>query len=466
MGNSFSQLEDFLSYLSDYWNNQRRFGAIFVRVPEMQRIARLYGKYVEALAAAACEEAIAGVLGIQGSMERIDPGRYMILRKYETQDEMTRAGDEIRAAIGAIHKVGDYQVTLFAETSYSYEKQLVSFIESLSRTLFGDGDVPAYDSAGAEALASLMDSIPIGCYAICPDHMIRYWNPEAERILGFSSQETVGRRCVHMPFGCSYASGEGIPIDQCPAVFVLGTGKPKTMTMLMRNKDGKEVLVRNTMAPLRDKDGKIRELISFFVPLVDEGFGHDMVRKVYEVSTRDPVTCLPGRKYIEACIEDALELYRRTGQRFAVLFADLDKFHELNNAYGHETGDDALRAFAIALGKFGRRTDSFCRWGGDEFVGLLQLRSEAEMEKAARRLMRVAPTCTLTPDGHKVALRASVGITAVRDDDDLKTLVDRADRYMYEAKGRATERIVTDKNAGQADAGTSAAGAKGGASGR
>ena len=88
------------------------------------------------------------------------------------------------------------------------------------------------------------------------------------------------------------------------------------------------------------------------------------------------------------------------------------------------------------------------------------------MEKAARRLMRVAPTCTLTPDGHKVALRASVGITAVRDDDDLKTLVDRADRYMYEAKGRATERIVTDKNAGQADAGTSAAGAKGGASGR
>ena len=65
----------------------------------MQRIARLYGKDVEALAAAACEEAIAGVLGIQGSMERIDPGRYMILRKYETQDEMTRAGDEIRAAI-------------------------------------------------------------------------------------------------------------------------------------------------------------------------------------------------------------------------------------------------------------------------------------------------------------------------------------------------------------------------------
>ena len=151
---------------------------------------------------------------------------------------------------------------------------------------------------------------------------------------------------------------------------------------------------------------------------------------------------------MESCIDDALELYRRTGRQFAVLFADVDNLHYLNNTYGHGTGDKVLRAFSLALRKFGRKTDDFCRWGGDEFVGILRLRSAEDVRGASRRFARIAEKGRITEGGQTIDCQVSMGMTVVRDDDDRKSIVDRADRYMYEAKRNHPNRIVTDFDAG------------------
>ena len=296
-------------------------------------------------------------------------------------------------------------------------------------------------------LQTLMEEVPIGCYILRPNHTVLYWNREAERLLGFSAAEMQGKRCVDMPLGCSFVTGEGIPTSSCPAVIALATGKAQTTQMFMRKKDGGDLLIRNTLAPLRDQSGTIVELVSFFTPLTDESYDHKLVQAIYETATKDPLTCLPGRKYMEACLEDAIEVYRRTGHPFAVLFADTNNFHDVNNTYGHAVGDTVLREIGLALRTFSRKSDKFCRWGGDEFVGLLQLRRPEDIEGAAQRMLKLTGSCEVTVGGQTISCRTSIGITMVRENDDVRSIVERADGYMYQAKKRGGDHIVTDANA-------------------
>lgn len=150
---------------------------------------------------------------------------------------------------------------------------------------------------------------------------------------------------------------------------------------------------------------------------------------------------------METCIGEELERYQRTGHPFAVLFADVDRFHDVNNRYGHDVGDCLLQELGIRLRKYGRRADRFCRWGGDEFVGLLQLRRPEEIENAAKRFLQLSNRTEIVVDGHQVACQAAIGITVVRQEDDLKSIVSRADRYMFLAKRQDSDQIVTDYSA-------------------
>lgn len=294
----------------------------------------------------------------------------------------------------------------------------------------------------------LLEQMPIGCYILKPDHTVLYWNPAAESILGFSSKEMLGKKCIDMPLGCSFTSGQNISGQNCPAVIAYRTGRPYSLRMFMRKKDGSDVLVYNTLMPAKDKEGKVTKLISLFFALADKDYDASMIQSMYEIATRDPLTCLPGRKYMEACLQEELERFRRTGNSFAVLFADADYLHEINNTYGHEAGDALLKELGLALRHYGRSADRFCRWGGDEFVGLLQLKNPGDIEGAAQRLKRVAEKCEIEFHGQKISCQSAIGITVVRDGDDAKSLIKRADRYMFEAKKLTDKQIVTDANAG------------------
>lgn len=315
-----------------------------------------------------------------------------------------------------------------------YMDKLAETARKWSGTLFADNPV----------LKTLLDAMPIVCYVLLPDHTVVYWNPEAKKILGFSAKEMRGKKCVDMPLGCSFTSGTHISGGSCPAVVAYATGKPKTMQMFMRNKNGKDILLRNTLVPLKDASGKVNVLISFFVPLADNNYSQSVIQSIYETATRDSLTCLPSRKYMEICLNESLELFHRTGQLFAVLFTDVNNFHDINNTYGHATGDAILREVGFALRRYGRKADRFCRWGGDEFVGLLQLRQANEIEGAARRFLAVANDCDIVENGQKISCRVAIGITVVRERDTISSLVARADRYMYEAKQLRSDPIVTD----------------------
>ncbi len=445
-------IEDFLTYAADYDLSNRTFAIIYLYVPEAPRIGNELGQHALEGLLHACDGVILDVLGNCGCAMQLGVGKYWILLKYETRSEVQEIAESIKARIEDIRKVGDYRVSVSVDYKIGFERELLEVERRLTSLLFGGGikdrHLLAEDAPkNKETLQDLMNSAPVSCYILKPDFTIIFWNHEAERLLGFSAKEMVGSKCVDMPLGCSYATTGNAMMECCPAIYVLATGRPKSAKMLMRHKSGKKVLISNTIVPIADENGHIYELVSFFIPIRENEKDRNLIRQVYQLASRDPVTSLPGRLFMEEAINEAIELYRRADRKFAVLFADVDNFHDINNTYGHQVGDEVLRSFGKALVRHGRKSDDFCRWGGDEFVGLLQLKDDDEIKGAARRFSGIAETSSIKDGEKTIDCRVSIGITVVRDGDDLSSLVDRADRYMFEAKRRKGEGIVTDFDA-------------------
>ncbi|MGN0954967.1 diguanylate cyclase domain-containing protein [Dialister sp.] len=439
-------------YEEDYRFEKKDFGIIFIRIPELTRIADIYGVEAGQLALKACARAITDVVDHKSVAARVGICQFAVLYKYKTPNDIRELGKRISNAVEAVKLAGTNRVTLFAYIRITYAHMIMEMQKSLVKSFFNHGHpLEAENSYHTRVdrdrlLHQLVEALPMGCYIIRPDHRILYWNHGAEELLGYSAEYMLGKKCIDMGLECSRTDGVTIPRSQCPAIVAFATGRPQTLQMFMRRADGRDILIKNTLVPLQDESGKTDELISLFTPLTEDSYDESVIHEIYEVATRDPITCLPGRKYMESCLESELEAYHRTGRLFAVLFADADNFHDINNTYGHNAGDETLQAFGIALRKQGRKADRFCRWGGDEFVGLLLLRDAKGSEGAARRFAKIAGGIQVKAGEKILHFGISIGITVVREDDTVRSIVDRADRYMYLAKSLPDDRVVTDFN--------------------
>ncbi|WP_024326924.1 diguanylate cyclase [Thioalkalivibrio sp. AKL19] len=158
-------------------------------------------------------------------------------------------------------------------------------------------------------------------------------------------------------------------------------------------------------------------------------------------SSRDALTGCYTRGSGKRLLEREMARTRRQGRPLAVAFVDLDRFKALNDRFGHEEGDRALRAVANALTKRLRSIDSVIRWGGEEFLILMPETSREEARQALERVL--SEPASHTPDGQ--ALTASIGIASWPEDiraTDAEALVHEADLRMYRAKNKGGDRII------------------------
>ena len=149
----------------------------------------------------------------------------------------------------------------------------------------------------------------------------------------------------------------------------------------------------------------------------------------------DALTQLANRTTLLGRFAQVLANARRHGVWFALLFLDLDKFKQFNDAYGHAFGDRVLKLVADRLVSAVRREDTVSRYGGDEFLVLLAELNRPEDARTVAEKLSEALGAPAELDGHVVGLSACVGIAIYPEDgDDFDTLVARADAAMYEAK--------------------------------
>jgi diguanylate cyclase (GGDEF)-like protein len=160
----------------------------------------------------------------------------------------------------------------------------------------------------------------------------------------------------------------------------------------------------------------------------------------------DALTGLPNRTLLLERIQHALLSRRRSGNLVAVLFIDLDGFKKVNDASGHQVGDDLLVAVGARLTKLLRPGDTLARLSGDEFVivcgGLVEA---AQIEGLATRL-DVAIATPFDLSGLDVELSASIGIAFAGQGNDPEQLLHRADVAMYQVKrkGGAHHQVIDE----------------------
>ncbi len=167
----------------------------------------------------------------------------------------------------------------------------------------------------------------------------------------------------------------------------------------------------------------------------------------------DPLTGLPNRALLNERLQHASVRARRSHTSAAILFADLDRFKEVNDFYGHRTGDELLIAVAGRLSGLVRPGDTLARVSGDEFVILCEeLQSSADVDLLASRICSAFDTpFSLTETETEINVTASVGVAFAGPGEAVsEALVVKADMAMYEAKrsGGASHRTVTRAEVG------------------
>ena len=160
-------------------------------------------------------------------------------------------------------------------------------------------------------------------------------------------------------------------------------------------------------------------------------------QQLRHVASHDALTGLQNRAALEREMARAIKRSNRHRMRFAVMFIDLDRFKQINDTLGHGVGDMMIRVCGERLKALLREDDTVARFGGDEFVLLLEnLSSPSDAAVLAKKALACFEEPFLT-GGHELHISASIGVSVYPEDGvDAETLVKNADTAMYRAKER------------------------------
>ena len=169
------------------------------------------------------------------------------------------------------------------------------------------------------------------------------------------------------------------------------------------------------------------------------------VTPTIEMAVTDGLTGLHNRRYLDSHLQTLFDRAVARRRPLSVMITDLDRFKTVNDAYGHDGGDDVLREFARRLRKNVRGIDLACRFGGEEFVVVMPDTDGAVAEKVAERIRAEIAQLPFAVghDGKTIEVTVSVGVSSVlKGADTIAALMKRADVALYEAKSGGRNRVV------------------------
>lgn len=169
----------------------------------------------------------------------------------------------------------------------------------------------------------------------------------------------------------------------------------------------------------------------------------EVQREYRKKAESDTLTGLYNRAWFEEVFPQQLELCERIGQSVSLLMLDIDHFKLVNDRYGHQNGDEALRHVGKLLLRTLRGTDLCARYGGEEMIVLMPGTDIGQARLTAERLREIIANAVLDlPDGRNLKLTISGGISQWRPGITLASLISTADRALYQAKEAGRNRIA------------------------
>lgn len=323
----------------------------------------------------------------------------------------------------------------------TYRKLIARFRDSIQLSL---NDIYARSQESAQArreiqlLSQAVQQSPVSVIITDARARIEYVNPAFEEITGFTADEVMGQNPSILQSGNTLA---GRYRDMWQSL----TGKQSWQgEMQNRRKDGELYWQYLHIAPVLGEQGEVEHYLAI---QMDISYQKEQEEQLQQHAFYDLLTGLPNRALVLNRLEQCLVDAKRNQQRVAVLFIDLDDFKKVNDSLGHEEGDELLRLAAYRLQGGIRRGDTVGRFGGDEFVVLMDgITSSNDVQNVVEQLLerfRELFRCS----GREFRLTASFGIAlSPGDGESAAELMKNADSALFHAKkrGRNTYSFFTD----------------------
>jgi diguanylate cyclase (GGDEF)-like protein/PAS domain S-box-containing protein len=270
---------------------------------------------------------------------------------------------------------------------------------------------------------------------------VTYWNRAAEVIFGYSASEAIGTSAYERLVPPRYRHGAIAGMREF-ATSGRGSIIGNTQEMAAMRKDGVEFPIELSVAAVL-LGGEWHAVAT----IRDITERKRIVEQIRHTARHDNLTGLANRSVFVEALQQAIARAQRGGEKFAVLYLDLDHFKDVNDTLGHPVGDVVLQIVAERLRTSVRDMDTVARFGGDEFA-LIQAGISEPLDAAALadKLLK-AINLPATIHGNEIRSGASIGIAVYGPDSrGAETLLSHADVALYRAKleGRGTYRFFTD----------------------
>jgi diguanylate cyclase (GGDEF)-like protein len=165
-------------------------------------------------------------------------------------------------------------------------------------------------------------------------------------------------------------------------------------------------------------------------------------KRIEELAELDELTGSYNRRCIMRMLDEEIARAARNGSPCSIALIDLDWFKRINDAFGHPTGDEVLRTFAITMFANLRGSDRFGRYGGEEFLLVLPDMDTQGAVRALDRLRSIISDLDWSAFSPSMRVTISGGVATLRPNETPDTLLARADSALYAAKARGRNRIT------------------------
>ncbi len=289
-----------------------------------------------------------------------------------------------------------------------------------------------------ESAQITLQSIGDGVITTDANSTVDYINPVAEQLTGWRLEDAMGRPIEEIYRAFHEETCE--PLENPLSVSIRRTRPIKSVRpMLLIRRDGNELYVESTAAPIRDGAGQVSGGVLVFHDVTES---RELNRRLSYHASHDLLTGLVNRREFESRVERALKSAKARESSYALCYLDIDQFKIINDTCGHSAGDVLLGQVGALLKSKVRWRDTLARLGGDEFGILLEACSLDEALRTAEVLREAVRNFRFTWEDRVFRLGASVGVVPIAaDNEDVASIISAADSACAAAKESGRNRV-------------------------
>jgi diguanylate cyclase (GGDEF)-like protein/PAS domain S-box-containing protein len=311
---------------------------------------------------------------------------------------------------------------------------LVKKVQSLQK------EILCYENLYEGTLDSMVDA----CIITDATGIIENFNEITLQTFGYESHELMGQRIeVLIPEGEHKQHHADYMKSASMRKKVLFKGRE----LKAQKKDGSEISVEITVTPL-SVNGQLK-FVGIIHDITDrmklmEQLGAVLLQLRNE-ATKDYLTGLMNRKAFFEHAEKVWSLAKRNHEPLCMLMLDIDLFKEINDTYGHNSGDRVLKGLAELFEHECRKEDLICRYGGEEFLILLESQPAKGAMEFANRIRQAVEVAEMDiGEGVKIQITVSIGLVAVECDEipSMEEMISLADKVLYQAKTNGRNQVA------------------------